>query len=200
MRGVRRMAELRLARAHERLERALNVLDVGRPLLVDDHEIHGELLQAPVLVRAQQLAHDLLVPGIVDPNDHDRDVARYAVWPEDGAASGSPDQELRRLPQRRIEIEDAVGETLEEMRLVVRDAEVMELHLGSRAGEGHDALEGRRVAKLVREIEDDLTRRRHQRGEGDAGTGARLEADARPHAEDRIEHRARRIGEWTAVD
>ena len=46
-----------LARTSD-LERDLQILHIRRAALVQDHEIHREPLHAPVLVRAQQLAHD----------------------------------------------------------------------------------------------------------------------------------------------
>ena len=44
---------------HQRLERNLKVLHIGRGALVQDHEIDGELLHPQIFVRAKQLAGDV---------------------------------------------------------------------------------------------------------------------------------------------
>ena len=68
------------------LERVLEVLGVGGAVLVDDHEVDVEQLQAPVLVGAQQLADDVEVLDLVDPDEDDRQVAGDAVGPQAGRA------------------------------------------------------------------------------------------------------------------
>ncbi len=70
------------------------------------------------------------------------------------------------------------------------DAEVAQLRPGLGPGQGRGALEGRRVAVLVGEVERRLARRRHQGGEGDAGR-------ARPAARRTVRRRLK-IGSSTA--
>ena len=72
----------RLARPDQRLERRLELLRVGVALLVQDHEVDREPLQAPVLVRAEELADDASVLRLVDADQHDRKVAGDPVGPE----------------------------------------------------------------------------------------------------------------------
>ena len=52
---------------------------VGVRLLVEDDEVHRQPLHAPVLVRAEELADDVPVLGLVDPDQDDREVAGDAV-------------------------------------------------------------------------------------------------------------------------
>ena len=59
----------------------MQVFGVRRAVLVDDHEIDVEQLEAPVLVGAQQLPDDVDVVELVDANDDDRQVAGDAVRP-----------------------------------------------------------------------------------------------------------------------
>ncbi len=74
-----------------------------------------------------------------------------------------PRQGLERRPQRRVGIEDARRQLLEEVRLVGRDPEVAQLDLRLRPGEARRALEHRRVAVLVGEREDGVPRSRRRR-------------------------------------
>ena len=67
--------------AHDLVLEPLPVADV---VLVPDHEIDDQALQAPVGVAADQLARELDVRGIRDLQQHDRQVAGNGVTPEAG--------------------------------------------------------------------------------------------------------------------
>src|SRR4029453_1632683 len=105
----------------------------------------------------------------------------------------------RRRPQRRIGVEDAIGEALEEVRLVQLDAQMVELDLRLGARERDHAIEGRRIPIFVGEVDDGLARGGHHGGERDPRGGAGGELDAGPQAEDRGEHRAGRVGGGAAA-
>ena len=106
-----------------------------------------------------------------------------------------PSQHLRRGAQRGIGVEDAVRESLEEMRLVGSMPRWCSWTCAWVQARVDGALEGRRVAVLVGEVERRLARRRDQRREGDGRRRAGREPDPAPQAEDRIEHRARGVRE-----
>ena len=105
-----------------------------------------------------------------------------------------------RRPQRRVRVEDPVGQALEEVRLVGVDPEVMELDLGLRPGQGRGPLEGGRLAVLVGEVEHLLARLGDDRGEDRVDGRAGREADPAAEAEDRVEHRADGVRQRTSVD
>ena len=84
---MRVVAEDRLARPHDRFECVLEVSAVRRAVLVEDHEVDVEQLQAPVLVGAQQLPDDVEVLDLVDSNEDDRQVAGDARGPTGRGAS-----------------------------------------------------------------------------------------------------------------
>ena len=90
-----------------------------------------------------------------------------------------------------------VGETLEEVRFVGPDAEMMELHLRLGPRQGDRALEGGRVMVLVDQVESLVAGRRDQRPERDAGRGPRRNPHAAAKTEDRDRARCRRC--WRAV-
>ena len=143
---------------------------------VQDHEIDGELFHPPVLVGAQQLADDLQILDVVDPNQHDGQVARDPVRPQRGRAALASAEHLGSRAQRRVGVEDAIREALEELRFVRPDTEMTELHLrlGPRQRDG--ALEGGRVMVLVDQVERLVAGRRDQRPERDADRGARRQS------------------------
>ena len=93
------------------------------------------------------------VLGLVDLHQHDRQVARDPVRPQRVGAARVAREHVRRRPQRPVRVEDAAGQALEEMRLVGRDAEVVQLHLRLRPGQRGRAVERRRIAVLLREVE-----------------------------------------------
>ncbi len=130
----------------------------------------------------------------------DREVAGDAVRPERLGVPHIALQYLGGRAQRRLGEENAVGEPLEEVRVVGGDPEVVELHLGLGPRRCPDALERRRVAILVGERERCFVRRGDEGGERDVCRRARRETDAAAQARDRIQHRPDRIGERAAVD
>ena len=81
-RGVCRDRRARLAHPMQGLEGVLQVLHVRRPPVVQDHEVDGELLHAPVLMGLQQLPRDGDVVDTVDSQQHDRQIAGDALAPE----------------------------------------------------------------------------------------------------------------------
>ena len=119
-RDVRSGLRPRLAGPDQRLQGDLKVLDVGDGPFVQDHEIDGELLHAPVLVGAQHLADDGDVLDVVDAHQHDRQVAGNALRPERRRAAAAAADGVGRRPQRRIGVDHVAGETLKQARLVRR--------------------------------------------------------------------------------
>src|SRR5687768_15938170 len=140
-----------LAYPHDPLEPALQLVAVAVLVLVEDDEVHGEPLPAPVLMRAQQLPHDLAVPDLVDPDQHDREVPRYPVPPQGTSASGPAGEHRRCGSEGGIDVENSAGEPLEEMGFVRRDTEVLEQHLTLGPGQTRLALEDRGIVVLVGE-------------------------------------------------
>ena len=109
-------------------------------------------------------------------------------------------EDLRGRPEGPIRVENAAGEALEEVGLIRADAEVVLLNLRLRPRQRRGAVERRRIAILLGEVESLLARRRDERREGGAHGVARRESHAASQAHDRIEHRAGRVGEGVAVD
>ena len=60
----------------------MQLLDVRGRFLVDDHQIDGELLHAPIFVRAEELSNDVEIVRIVDAHQNDRQIARNSLPPE----------------------------------------------------------------------------------------------------------------------
>ena len=143
------MCERRLARSHEALQRAVEILGVAGAMLVDDHEIDGQPLETPVFVGPQQLANEIEVLGLRDPDDDDRQVAGDAVGPERRCAAIVPGELAGRWPERGIRVQDPVGEPLEQMGLVGLDPEMVELDLGLRPRERRRTFIGADLAILV---------------------------------------------------
>ena len=105
-----------------------------------------------------------------------------------------------RRPQRRVRVEDPVGQALEEVGLVGFDAEVMELDLGLRPRQDRRPLERGRLAVLVGEVEDLVAGSGDDRREDRVDRRAGGERDPAAEAEDRVEHRADRVRERMPVD
>ena len=61
--------------------RILQILHVGRRAFIEDHQIDGELLEPPIFMGAQQLAHEFEIVGFCDVNQHDGQIARNSLRP-----------------------------------------------------------------------------------------------------------------------
>src|SRR5437899_2477412 len=103
------MESRRLARAEQRLQQRLQILNVRWRALVQDDQIDRELLHPPVLVRAEELPHDAHVLGLVDLNEHDREVARNPVSPQRVGAARMTREDVRGGPERPVRVEIAAG-------------------------------------------------------------------------------------------
>ena len=88
-----------MALPHQCLERDLKILHIGRPALVEDHEIEGELLHPQIFVRMKQLPDDVEVLGAGDAQQHDRQVAGNAQWPEPRLRAGASKDGVGGRPQ-----------------------------------------------------------------------------------------------------
>ena len=91
------------------------------------------------------------------------------------------------------------GEGLEQVRLFAFDPEVMELHLALDPGQHGRALEGADVAIAVGEVQRLLARRGDEGREGDPRAAPRRNAHPAAQADDRVEHRARGVGQRAPV-
>ena len=109
------------------LQGLLEILRVGRAPGVKDHQIRSNPLQAPVLVGPQELAHDVALLFAFDLHQGDGEVAGDAVGPEPRGAPSVRGQDLRRRARFGFGVEQAIGQTLEQMGLVLGDAEVVQL-------------------------------------------------------------------------
>jgi hypothetical protein len=190
---VRRRTPPRLARANERVERVLQLLEVRARAFVQDHQVDREVLRAPVLVRADELARDAQVAGLVDLHQHDRQVARDAERPELCRAALVAPLDRRRRAQSGIPEDDVVRELLEEPRLVGLDPEVVQIDL--RSGQAGVAARSNAVASqlLVDRVEAPRAWARPA-SEAQPNRSARGHA-ALAQAEDGIEHRSRGVRE-----
>ena len=186
--------ETHLAGAHQPSSASLQVLQVGGALFsLMMTKSAGKLLHAPIFVGAQQLADDVDVIGLVnegqdDGTDRRKFPATRALDDRSGVAlkmSGDG-------PQGGIGIDHAVGELLEQMRLVGADAQMVELHLRLRPGKGECALEGL-MSRCLSANSSTCSRVEATMVEKtDARSGAGGNANGAAQADDGIEHRADR--------
>ena len=80
------------------------------------------------------------------------------MGPQAGCSLFIAGQQSGRRSQRRVRVEDPVGQTLKEVGLVGLDPEMMELDLGLRPGQGRRPFEGGRLTVLVGQVQNLLAR------------------------------------------
>src|SRR4029077_1072120 len=109
----------------------------------------------------KQLAHDIDIVDLIDPEQYDRKIAGNALGPERGEVAPTALQRLGRWPQRWVGIDHAIGNALKEMSFLRSRAEMVEMALGLSPGHCIDAIEGPRLAMFIGQIERFLPRSRH---------------------------------------
>ena len=89
----------RLTGAHQRLDRDLKVLHIGRSALVQNDEIDSELLHPPIFMRLQHLVGDAEIFDLRNSQQHDWQIARYALRPQTRLRTGALPDDIRRGAQ-----------------------------------------------------------------------------------------------------
>ncbi len=102
-------------------------------------------------------------------------------------------QNLPRRTQERIDVEEAGGQALEQVRFIAADAEMVQLHLGTGPGLGPGPLEDGLVTVAIGHGQELVPAAGDKGYEADARAGTRGQANAPSQAEDWIENRAETI-------
>ena len=110
--------------ADQLLDRRLERLGVGVGLLVQDHQIHRELLGAPVFMRREQLSHEIQIGLDGHAGQHDRQVAGDAVLPQQAHRGAAAGQHRARRAQRRVGVDHPAGDALEQVGVLGDEAEI----------------------------------------------------------------------------
>ena len=102
--------------------------------------------------------------------------------------------------ERRVGVQHARGQALEEQGLLARDAQVAKAALRVREGEGEGARRRAGLVVALSEGQGRLSGGRHPRGEGQPHEAARREANALAQADHGVEHDAGRAGKRAPVE
>ena len=178
---------------HHGLKQVLEILGIGAPFFVQKHDIHREAFASPVLLTSQQLAHDLAIIGVVDPQQQNRMISRNAVPPQLPGAAGAAANRVLRGTQRGVEIKQRTGDVLKQIGLVRADAKMVALHLSVRPREHRYPSEHRGIVILVRQAHDLFARPSYHRAERQMDRCTRCHPHPCAQTEYRIEHGSRRI-------
>ena len=124
----------------QRLDRTLQVLDVGGRLLVDDDEVDHHAAGAHILLETQRLGDDLQVGDVADPDQEDREIARNAGRPQARLLAQPRGDGFGGETQERIRIDQIARQLLHVCGIGQAEAHMAGLHLA--AGPGEHGLAG----------------------------------------------------------
>ena len=167
----------------------LEHLPVAGAILVPDHEVHRQPLQAPVGVGLHELAHQLDVGRVADLQQHDRQVAGHRVAPQPGLPAPVPGDDGRVGAQRRVRVDDGAGQAAVELRVRLAGVQLPQHDLGVCRGQREHAIGETPVLVLAHERQAGGARLGHARDDVDRDRLVRLEHVAAADRDDRIEHR-----------
>ena len=83
-------------------ERRVHLVEIAHRVLVEDHDVGAQPLEAPVFLSLEDLAHERQVVLLDDPHQEDGKIARNAVRPEARLAQGAAGQDLRAGAERTV--------------------------------------------------------------------------------------------------
>jgi hypothetical protein len=178
------------ARGDEPHDPVLQHLAVAAAVLVPDHQVHGEALQAPVRVRLHHLADELDVVRIAHLQQHDRQVARDGVAPEARLPAAVAQQHGRQRAQPRVGVEHGAREARVELRIGLRRIDLPQRHPAVGPREVEDAVGEAAVLVFADEGERGLAPLGHAGSDVDRRRLLRPQDDAMPDRGDRVQHRA----------
>ena len=112
----------------------MHLVAIARGMLVQDHGVRFQPLEAPELLRHQDVPYERQVVRLGHADEDDREIAGDAVSPEGRLPQRAPCQNLPFGAQRRVGEEDAGAEPLEELGLLDGDTQVPERDLRVRIG------------------------------------------------------------------
>ena len=154
----------------------LKLLPIAVAILVPDHQIHRQPLEAPVGVRLHELAHEFDMGGVGNLQQHDRQVTGDCVAPEAGLPATVFDQDARGRAQRCVGVNDRAGEAAVELRIGFGGVELPEHHLAVRPGQLEHAIREPGILVFVDEMQHGIPRlggaRNHVDGRRRAGLDA----------------------------
>ena len=184
----------------QRRERAVHLVAIAHRVLVQHHHVGEHALEAPVLLRLQDLAHQGQVVLLHHAHQQDRQVARDAVRPQPGLAALVALAQRGLRAQRGVGVHHARRQALEELRLVAGQAEVPQRDLGVGEGERQRARARAGVVVLLRQRVRGGGALRDAGREREAREAAGRQPDPVAQAQHRIEHGAGRARERPPVE
>ena len=173
----------------------LQALAVDVALLVPDHQVHRQALQAPPGMRLHQLAHQLDVVGAGDLHQHDRQVTRDRVAPQARLAAPVAQQHAGLGAQAGLGIDHRAGQARVELRVGLAGVQLAQHHLRVRPGQLEHAVGEASVLVLLGQRDAGGAAIAHADDDVDHHRLVGRQRDAAAAGRDRIEHRAGAVGE-----
>ena len=157
-------------------------------IFVPDHQVDRQSFQAPVRVGLHELAHQIDIGRVSDPQQHDRQIAGNGVAPQAGLPAAVLDEDARVGAQRGIGVDDGAGQASIELRVGLGGIELPQDHLAMRPRQVEDAIRQTPILVFLDQAQarvagfadagDDIHRRRF----------FRIERDPVADRDNRIEH------------
>ena len=169
----------------------LQPLAVDVALLVPDHQVDRQALQAPPGVGLHHLPDEVDARRFTDPQQHDRQVARDGVAPQPRLAAPVAQQRRGIGAQRRLRVDHRAGQSRVELRVGLAGVDLAQDDLAVRPGEVEHAVGQPPVDVLVRQRQAGLARVGHAVDDVDDRGLRGLQRDHAPRRSHRVEHRPR---------
>ena len=187
------------ARRDQAQDLVLQHLPVTGAVLVPDHQVHRQSLQAPVGVGLDELAHQLDIGQVADAQQHDRQVAGNGVAPQAGLPAPVAHEHAAVGAQRGMGVDDRAGQASVELRVGLAGVDLAQHHLGVGPGQFEDAVGEAPILVFLDQAQGRVAAVADAVDQVDVGRLLRLEGDPAADRHDRIQHRALAAGQRPGI-
>ena len=177
----------------------LKQLSVTAAILVPDHQIHHQSLQAPIGVGLHQLAHQFDIGRVANLQQYDWQIAGNCVTPEAGLGAAVFHEDARVAPQRGVGVDDAIGKAHIDLCVGLSGIDLPQHHLTMRPRQFKDAIREPSILVFLDQTQGCVTAFADPRNHIDGYRLLRIEGNLVADGDDRIQHGALTAGERPGV-
>src|ERR1700674_778396 len=167
----------------------LQQLPITGTVFVPDHQIHCQALQAPVSMCLHQLAHEIDVGWITNLYQHDGQIAGNGIAPQAGLAAAILGEDTGLRTQRRIGVDDRIGEAAVELRIGLGRIDLPQHDLTVGPCQLEDAIGKPAVLVFLHQAERAVASVADARHHVDRGRLLRIQCYAIADSDNRIQYR-----------
>ena len=184
-----------LAHRDQAQDALLQFLPVTGAVLVPDHQVHGQSLEAPIGMGLDELADQFDVGQVADAQQDDGQVTGDGIGPESGLSAPVAHEHAGLGPQPGMGVEDRGGQTGVELGIGRAGIDLAQHHLGVGPGQVEDAVGQAPILVLFDQVQARVAVLADPVDQVHGGRLFRSQGDPTADGDHRVQHRALGAGQ-----